>query len=188
MLARDNRWCAQKMSNSRISVKEPEAPAVDDSASSSGPAPVRDLTTIRLAVLFSKLRKSTMLAYRREFGLTEVEWRIMTHVGESSPLSLNGLADLTILDRGQLSRTVKGMVKRGILTRERKPGGAEIEISLSHEGHNLYAKLVDRVVKRDRILTEGIPEKDIETLRRITKHMNERARKMLDDELALLAS
>lgn len=137
---------------------------------------------MRMIILFGLMRRSGAITQRHQFNLSETEWRIMAQVGEFAPLSLNGLAELLLLDRGQLSRTVKGMVARGLLSRERKPGGPEIEIDLTREGRELHSRMVDRAVERDRILIEGIPEDDLNTLRRVIDTMIARAEAMMDAE------
>jgi len=143
------------------------------------------LVSMRMIRLFVMLRKSGILAQRRQFGLSETEWRIMTQLGEAAPLSLNGLADAMLQDRGQLSRAVKSMVERGLLTRERKPGGPEIEIDLSGEGRAIYGRMVDWVYERDRVLTAGIPGEDVALVWRVLTTMMDRAQTMLDEELRL---
>ena len=150
--------------------------------------PMRELTSMRMIAFFSLLRRSAILAQRRHFDLSEIEWRIMTQVGEFAPLSLNGLAELLLQDRGQLSRAVKSMVARGLLTRERKPGGPEIEIELSDQGRALHAQMVELVVERDKSLTEGFSPEDIATLRRIFDIMIGRAQVLMDEELRLQSS
>src|SRR6478735_5783225 len=143
------------------------------------------LVSMRMIRLFVMLRKSGILAQRRRFGLSETEWRIMTQLGETASLSLNGLADAMLQDRGQLSRAVKSMVERGLLTRERKPGGPEIEIDLSGEGRAIYARMVDWVHERDRALTTGIPPEEVAQVWRVLGAMMERAQTMLDEEQRL---
>ena len=143
------------------------------------------LVSMRMIRLFVLLRKSGIMAQRRQFGLSETEWRIMTQLGEAAPLSLNGLADAMLQDRGQLSRAVKSMVERGLLTRERKPGGPEIEIDLSGEGRAIYGRMIEWVHERDRALTVGVPADDIAVVRRVLGEMMERAQAMVDDEQRL---
>ena len=147
--------------------------------------PIYGLVSMRMIRLFVMLRKSGILAHRRQFGLSETEWRIMTQLGDAAPLSLNGLADAMLQDRGQLSRAVKSMVERGLLTRERKPGGPEIEIDLSDEGQAIYARMVDWVHERDRTLTEGIPSEDVAVVWRVLTAMMDRAQGMLEEEQRL---
>lgn len=150
--------------------------------------PLSELVTMRMVILFGLLRRSGVLAQRRQFDLSELEWRIMTQVAEFAPLSLNGLAELLVQDRGQLSRAVTGMVERGLLTRQRKPGGPEIVIELSEQGQALHLRMIDRAIERDRALTEGIPPEDIATLWRVFDRMIDSARTMMDHERDLAAA
>lgn len=140
---------------------------------------------MRMITFFSLLRRSGVMAQRRHFGMSEIEWRIMTQVGDREPLSLNGLAELTLQDRGQLSRAVKAMVERGLLTRQRKPGGPEVEIGLSEAGRDVYSRMVELAIERDRRLTSDIPSEDLETLWRITNVMIATAEELMDEERRL---
>ena len=144
--------------------------------------PYEDLVTIRMIRLFMTLRRATILAQRRRFGLSEIEWRIMVQIGDGGPLSLNGLAEQMLQDRGQLSRAVKAMVARGLLTRERKPGGPEIEIDLSDDGSRLHKEMIGFVVERDEKLTKGIDPDDLAALWRVIDVMYGRAQAMFEDE------
>src|SRR5688572_16582887 len=76
-------------------------------------APLRGLLTMKMIALFGLMRRGGALAHRRQFDLSELEWRIITQVAAYNPLSLNGLSELLVQDPGQLSRVVKGMVGRG---------------------------------------------------------------------------
>jgi DNA-binding MarR family transcriptional regulator len=149
--------------------------------------PMRDLTSMRMIAFFRILRRSAVLSQRRHFQLSEIEWRIMTQVGEFAPLSLNGLAELLLQDRGQLSRAVKGMVERGLLIRERKPGGPEIEIDLAPAGRELHERMVGLVIARDAMLTKDIAENDIQTLRSLIDLMIDRAETLLEEEQRLVS-
>ena len=151
----------------------------------SGSSGLSGLVSMRMIRLFVMLRKSGILAQRRQFGLSETEWRIMTQLGETASLSLNGLADAMLQDRGQLSRAVKSMVERGLLTRERKPGGPEVEIDLSDEGRAIYARMVEWVHERDKALTAGIPPENVATVWRVLGEMMEHAQAMVDEEQRL---
>jgi len=150
-----------------------------------GPDGGPGLVTMRMIRLFVALRRGGILAQRRRFGLSETEWRIMAQLGETAPLSLNGLGEAMLQDRGQLSRAVKAMVERGLLTRERKPGGPEIEIGLSDEGRALHARMFDWVIERDRLLTAGFAEADTAVLWRLLDAMLGRAQAMMEEEQRL---
>jgi DNA-binding MarR family transcriptional regulator len=145
-------------------------------------AALDSLVTMRMVWLFTLMRRGGILAQRRRFGLSEIEWRIMTQLGMGARLSLNALAEALLQDRGQLSRAVKGMVTRGLVTRQRKPGGPEIEIALSAAGWALHAEMVGWVVERDARLTEGLSPGDVAALRRASDVMIGRAEDMLAEE------
>ena len=148
---------------------------VDDS-------PYTGLVTIRMIRLFVILRRGTLLSLRSLFGLSEIEWRIMVQVGDTDQLSLNGLAEAMLQDRGQLSRAVKAMVARGLLTRERKPGGPEICIGLSDLGRKLHSDMIDFVVRRDKRMTADIDPDDLAALWRVIEIMTQRSHEMLEEE------
>jgi DNA-binding MarR family transcriptional regulator len=156
-----------------------------ENRASAGEGSIYGLVSMRMIRLFVMLRKSGILAQRRLFGLSETEWRIMTQLGDTAPLSLNGLADAMLQDRGQLSRAVKSMVERGLLTRERKPGGPEVEIELSGEGRTIYGQMIDWVRERDRALTDHIAREDVAEVYRVLGEMMERAQAMLEEEQRL---
>jgi len=143
-----------------------------------------DLLSMRMVVLFSIMRRSTIFNQRRMFDLTEIEWRIMSQMHEHAPLSLNGLAELLMQDRGQLSRAVKSLVERGLMTRTRKPGGPEIEIGLAEGGKQLQARMVDLAIQRDVFLTNGIDPADVEAARRVVEQMITRAEVLAEEALA----
>lgn len=143
-------------------------------------SPLGGLVSMRMVILFTLMRRSTIISQRRDLGLSEIEWRIMTQVSESASLSLNGLADVLVQDRGQLSRAVKVMVERGLLKRCRKPGGPEIEISLAPGGRELRARMDERALERDTYLTQGIAEDDLAVVRRVIETMIGRAEDLLD--------
>ncbi|MEO5705834.1 MAG: MarR family winged helix-turn-helix transcriptional regulator [Alteraurantiacibacter sp.] len=164
----------------RVGADEPDAMA---NLRRNPTSPLGGLVSMRMVRLFTLMRRSTMVTYRRDFNLTEIEWRIMSTVSDETRLSLNGMADRLVQDRGQLSRSVKAMVERGLLTRSRKPGGPEIEIGPATAGKELRARMTERAQERDAFLTDGIPEEDLDVVRRVIEHMVARAEKLL--ELAL---
>ncbi len=148
---------------------------------------MRELASMRMIKLYSLLRRSGTLARRRQFGMNETDWWIVAQVGEYAPLSLNGLAERLGQDRGQLSRAVKSLVQRGLLKRERKPGGPEIEIGLAPEGQRIHRDMIELAIDRDRELTEGFAPDSLEVLRGLVEEMIVRAEAMLAEEKRLAA-
>lgn len=146
-----------------------------------------ELVSLRMVLLFGLMRRSGVLAQRRLFDLSALEWRVMVHVAAYGPLSLNGLAEWLVQDRGQVSRAVKGMVGRGLLSRRPKPGGPEIEIDLAPRGEALHKRMNEWAIVREDALTKDIPREEIPRFRELLNLMIERAYVLLDEERELEA-
>jgi DNA-binding MarR family transcriptional regulator len=142
------------------------------------------LFTFRVTKLLDLVRRSSTIANRRLFDISGVEWRIVLHVGEHAPLSLNELADLIRLDRGQLSRAVKGLVERGLLDRRRRPGGPAVVITLSDEGKALHDAMITLTRERNEFLLRDISEEDIACTARVLAAVTHKAEMLLEEERA----
>ena len=143
---------------------------------------VLGLLTIRITNLSELLRRSSTIAYRRRFDLSWIEWRVMSQVGEHAPLSLNDLADLLNLDRGQVSHAVKALAGRELLSRSRKPGGPTLIITLTPEGDSLYARMVAFAVARYEFMAGEIPREEIEQVARVLDALSQKAQLLLEQE------
>jgi DNA-binding MarR family transcriptional regulator len=166
-----------------LSISPPPQPEQPGAAAASGRS-TDLLFTFRITRLLDLLRRSGTLANRRAFDLSAIEWRVMSQVGGHAPLSLNQLAELVSLDRGQLSRTVKAMVERGLLDRKRKPGGPAIIITLSDEGTDLHARMITLARERNAFLIGGIAEDDLERAAEVIAAVSRNAQQLLERELA----
>lgn len=156
----------------------------EDVADNAPASPMRGVFTFRIISLLDLLRRSGTLVHRRSFDLSGIEWRIMSQVGDHAPLSLNDLAELLNLDRGQVSRAVKAMKERGLLDSERRPGGPAIDITLSAEGKGLYERMVALAIERNAFLVGDIPDAEIERVSDVLDQVTRKAQILLDRERA----
>jgi DNA-binding MarR family transcriptional regulator len=141
-----------------------------------------ELLTVRITNLSELLRRSSTIAYRRGFGLSWIEWRVMSQVGEHAPLSLNDLSELLNLDPGQVSHAVKGLATRELLSRSRKPGGPSLIITLTPDGEDMYARMIDFAVARYEFLVDEIAGEEIEQAARVLDAVSLKAQLLLDRE------
>jgi DNA-binding MarR family transcriptional regulator len=142
------------------------------------------LFTARLFKLLDLMRRASTIVGRREFDISGIEARIMISVGEHAPLSLNELADLIRLDRGQLSRAVKAMVTRGLLNSRRRPGGPALVITLTSEGATLHGRMEARSRERNKFLLGAISDDEIELTARVLDAVTRNAEILLEKERA----
>jgi DNA-binding MarR family transcriptional regulator len=106
----------------------------------------------------------------------------MSQVGEHAPLSLNDLSELLNLDPGQVSHAVKGLATRELLSRSRKPGGPSLIITLTPDGDDMYARMIDFAVARYEFLVDEIAGEEIEQAARVLDAVSLKAQLLLDRE------
>ena len=145
---------------------------------------LRGLLTVRISSLSELLRRSSTLANRRAFGLSWIEWRVMSQAGDQE-LSLGDLSDLLNLDAGQVSRAVKGLAERGLLSRTRRPGGPSVVIAPTEAGKHVHAGMVDQATARTEFLLADIPSEEVAQLARLLDVLRDRAQLLLDRERAI---
>ena len=141
-----------------------------------------DLLSSKVIRLANVLRRSSTLVYGRRFGLSQVEWRIVALVGEHGPVTLNALAELMGLDKGQTSRGVSALVARRLLLREYRREGRGIRITLSARGAQMYDDLMTSALERNRALLHGMSAAEKSEIFEILDRLTRLARTVLERE------
>ena len=141
-----------------------------------------DLVSSKVLKLANVLRRASTLVYGRKLGLSQVEWRIVALVGEHAPVSLNALADLIDLDKGQTSRSVSALVARRLMLREYRRDGRGVRITLSARGTDIYGELMASALERNRVLLSGMTADETTQLFAILDRLTTLARTILAQE------
>lgn len=114
------------------------------------PETIRDLLSYRIHRLANALSRGAALRYRREFGVSLMEWRILALLGAFAPMTLKRLSRESGLDKSQASRAVAGLVARGLVLRLPGEGDArEVALRLSPEGERVQQGLMRAARERD---------------------------------------
>ncbi len=114
------------------------------------PRTIKDLLSYRVHKLAGALSRGAASRYKREFGVSLVEWRTIALLGDFAPLSLKQLAALAALDKSLVSRTISALAERNLVLREVSPAdGREVELRLSLEGKTLHDGLMRAAGERD---------------------------------------
>jgi DNA-binding MarR family transcriptional regulator len=151
------------------------------SAGDAGAKP-SDLVSSKVLKLANVLRRGSTLVYGRKLGLSQVEWRMVALVGEHAPVSLNALADLLDLDKGQTSRSVSALVARRLMLREYRRDGRGIRITLTARGADIYGQLMASALERNRMLLSGMSAQEKAQLFEILDRLTTLARTILVQE------
>jgi DNA-binding MarR family transcriptional regulator len=140
----------------------------------------RRLVAARLISLIKLLYASAGPAYRTETGLPDLEWRVMTQVGERGPVVLTALAILLHQDKGQVSHAVKALTRAKLLAREH----LRASLTLTKTGQALFERIVRLGRARNAVLTRELNDAERRSLPHLLSHLQTNARELLAREHA----
>ena len=147
-------------------------------------AVIRDLLSYRLHTVANLLSRGAELRYRREFGVSLWEWRSVALLGGAEgALSLSELARAAGIDKGQMSRVVSGLAKRGLVVREADAAdGRGVRLALSKTGRKLYAGLIRAAAQRDTAFNDCLSAREKQVFAKVLHKLAQAARGMIQQE------
>ncbi|MCP5085282.1 MAG: MarR family transcriptional regulator [Rhodobacteraceae bacterium] len=80
--------------------------------------PLQQMVTFRLARLHAKTNAQSTRILNKSAGITLSQWRIMVLIESHGKTSPKEFVKHTKFDKGLVSRTIKGMIKNGLLYAE----------------------------------------------------------------------
>lgn len=150
---------------------------------SSARAEIRDLISFRIHAVANLLSRGAALRYRREFGVSLMEWRTVALLGSHQPASLNELAHHAGLDKSQMSRVVAGLTERGLVLRELDTEDARgVRLSLTRTGRQLYEGLIAAANERNRAFAEALDAEQHALLDAVLGRLADKARELIRAE------
>ncbi len=152
------------------------------------PAPrveIRDLISFRIHAVANLLSRGAALRYRREFGVSLMEWRSLALLGAHQPLSLNELAKHAGLDKSQMSRVVAGLTERGLVLRGLDAADARgVRLSLTRAGLTLYEGLIAAANQRNDAFASVLTRTEQAQLDDMLTRLAHKARELIHGEAA----
>lgn len=118
---------------------------------------VDDFLTFRLTRLSNALRTNLTKRYLEEFGLSLPEWRLLALVTRFSPLRFSELTSRSSMDKGQVSRTLRQLTKRGFIkmkvvknkgSRSTEALAAPVVVAVTAAGKTLHKEVLPVARKR----------------------------------------
>ena len=105
--------------------------------------PVKTTRSMPMSLL--RAREAVMSWFRpmlSKYDVTEQQWRVIRALGESSPLEAAELAERTSILAPSLTRIIKALVDRKLITRTKSAGDARrIKLSITMTGQRLIDKV-----------------------------------------------
>ncbi|HEU4601136.1 MAG TPA: MarR family winged helix-turn-helix transcriptional regulator [Steroidobacteraceae bacterium] len=124
-----------------------------------------DFLTFRLTRLTNALRTNLTKRYLEEFDLSLPEWRLLAMIARFAPMRFSEVTTRSNMDKGQVSRTLRVMEKRGLTKMKTMKGAASdalaapVTVSITPKGAALYKAVLPAARRRQAemlmSLTEG---------------------------------
>jgi DNA-binding MarR family transcriptional regulator len=148
---------------------------------------IHDLLSYKLHRVANLLSRGAELRYRREFGVSLLEWRTLALLGATAePMSLVQLARAAGVDKGQLSRVVTGLTRRRLVRREAHPGdGRGVRLRLSLAGRRTYAGLIRAAAERDKVVRNCLSSREAKLLEQALSKIATEAGALIQSEKAM---
>jgi DNA-binding MarR family transcriptional regulator len=128
-----------------------------------------DFLTFRLTRLSNALRNNMTKPYLEEFNLSLPEWRLLALVTRFSPLRFSELTSRSSMDKGQVSRTLRVMTKRGLTktkiiaqrgSRSAEALAAPVSVSITPKGKALYKSVLPVAQRRQAQMLQTLNESE----------------------------
>ena len=108
----------------------------------------------------------------RPLGLSAAQWRVLATLSNVDGCTINRLADLTVIDRTTLSRTLDRMETGGLIARRQvRNDKRSFEIRLAPGGRRALERIWPVVEYHNRRAIAGLTQRELEELRRIVRKM-----------------
>ncbi len=132
--------------------------------------------TYRVSRLHSKLNAQASKILGELVGLSLNQWRMMAFIGSAKTLTATELVAYTAMDKGLISRNVKTLINKGLVTSSvRKNDNRWQVLSLTPEGQAIYDVALPVMRRRQNHLQKGLSREEIGTFRKVMAALEEAA-------------
>lgn len=119
--------------------------------------------TFRMARTQNKLNAQITHYLKNAADVSLVDWRVLRLLDAMGDTTMSQLSRLLQMDKGQLSRKLRGLVERGLITsRIDEQDSRQQILRIDDAGRALVSELRPVVQRRQQMLVEGIPKADLE--------------------------
>ncbi len=123
---------------------------MDRNSNAKGQPSLERTLTYRMHLLHKLTDQESQRLYPLEVGLALSDGRCLAAVGSFEPLSVNRLAQLANLNKGQASRAAQYLVEQGLVAKGDTEGDARgVELTLTPRGRKAWRKTMDFIHRRN---------------------------------------
>ena len=133
--------------------------------------------THRLHTLSKLTDRVTQQAYLADAGMALGEGRCLSAVASFGPLSVNDLAGLANLNKGQASRAAQVLVERGLVAKTAAPtDGRGVVLTLTDAGAKQWQRLEPVIARRNAEITACLSDDERQQLDALLDRLLQQAR------------
>lgn len=135
-----------------------------------------------LARVVGRLRSSANEFFGKRYGISLLEWRIISFVAAQGPSSAYAIWTEGALDKAAVTRALRGLRDRGLVCVREVPGQRrrKTAVTLTAAGAALHDATFGEVVIRHQRLLHGLSTQDVEHLLATIAHVEGRIGAMAD--------
>jgi DNA-binding MarR family transcriptional regulator len=121
------------------------------------------LVSVRIVRLAELIIRIGTLSFKDRFGVKPTDLRILVMLGANQPISVNEVSRRTHIDKAWISRSLRGLLRRKLVTRTAHPAdGRASSLSLTRKGEALLRKIAPVAQEYQRQLLQGQRRRDVE--------------------------
>ena len=140
--------------------------------------PLENLLAHRFSRTHARLSAHVTQILKQHGDLTKMQWRILLVLDHLDESSVTQLVRVTQLDKALISRTVRGMLDRGLLTSEANSKDMRVQIlRMTDTGRTAYETAAPHVRQWHTDLHNTLTEEERQTFYRV----NEKIEKLCDE-------
>jgi len=120
------------------------------------------LVTVRVVRLAEIIARGASQVFEQRFGVKNTELRILVQLSGKPGLAVNELSRRTRIDKGWISRSLRGLERRGLVQRTSHPTDSRATlVSLTERGDELVRGFAPVAQARNQRLLAGLDEAEV---------------------------
>jgi DNA-binding MarR family transcriptional regulator len=126
--------------------------------------------------LSMKLRASAKVYFEESYGISLLDWRIISFLAAEGPSSAYDIWTLGTLDKAAVSRAVKALANRGLVSirNDRKSSRRRSVVALTKAGQQLHDRSFDEILCRHQRLAGDLTPDQIATFIWTVQYLEDR--------------
>ena len=115
----------------------------------------------RFTVLAAQLSAELATQYKKDYGISMPEWRVLLNVGYSASPSIRDIEKRVNLEKSKVSRAAAKLVAKGFITKETDATDRRLlKLALTDQGAELLVKLIPVATSFQERLNEVLGDKE----------------------------